>query len=214
MPNSANSNSGSTGTTSAAAAEHRTDEASKAGSKADSEADFLAEQAIAARAAMLGVIGDLQANARTRWEQATDVRGWIDRHPWMAVGAASAAGFAAAAAVTPGPGQSLGEKLSSTIESVMPQADEANGSTAADDAPRAARQASQASIWGMLLEPVIEVIKVAAQNYFTAYVAGQAAAQATCTPDGEESEGDGSASAPSGSASATESTETNASAMA
>jgi hypothetical protein len=210
MPNSANSNSGSTGTTSAAAAEHRTDEASQAGS----EAEFLAEQAVAARAAMLGVIGDLQANARTRWEQATDLRGWIDRHPWMAVGAASAAGFAAAAAVTPGPGQSLGEKLSSTIESVMPQAEEANGSAAADEAPRAARQASQPSIWGMLLEPVIEVLKVAAQNYFTAYVAGQAAAQATCTPDGDESERDESASAPSGSAAGVESTETNASAMA
>ena len=66
----------------------------------------------------------------------------------------------------------------------------------------------------MLLEPVIEVLKVAAQNYFTAYVAGQAAAQATCNPERDESDGDDSASAPPASDSSTESTETNASAMA
>ena len=70
------------------------------------------------------MFGDLQANVRTRRELATDLRGWIDRHPWMAVGAASAAGFAAAAAVTPAPGQSLGEKLSSTIEAAMSRAEE------------------------------------------------------------------------------------------
>jgi len=157
---------------------------------------------------MLGVIGDLQANVRAGWEHATDVRGWIDRHPWVAVGAASAAGFAAAAAVTPASGQSLGEKLSSTVEAVMAQAEAASGEAEVDGAPaaRAGRQASQPSVWGMLLEPVVDVLKVALQNYFTAYVAGQAAAQATCDPNNDEPTGAPPASA--------ESTETNASALA
>jgi hypothetical protein len=193
------------GTTSAAAAKPSDD-----GGKAGSESDFLAQQSAAARAAARRVIDDLQANARAGWEHATDLRGWIDSHPWIAVGAASAAGFAAAAAVTPAPGQSLGEKLSSTFEAAMSQAKAANGQTEPDEAPaaRAGRRGSRASLWGMLLEPVIEVLKVALQNYFTAYVAGLAASQATCAPASENSTSENSTSA------LAESTETNASPLA
>jgi hypothetical protein len=203
MPNSANSNSGSTGTTSPAAAARRFDE------PAASEAEYLADQSAAARAAMLGVIGDFQANLRARWEQATDVHGWIDRHPWMAVGAASAAGFATAAAVTPSAGQSLRDKLSSTIEAAMAQVAPEDGQSEADEVPpaRPSRASSQPSIWGMLLEPVMDVLKVAVQNYFAAYVAGQAAAHASCAPENDHSDR-------SDRPSSAESTETNASAMA
>ena len=184
------------------------------------------EQSAAARAALRGTVSDLQANLRARWEQATDLRCWVERHPWIAVGAASAAGFTAAAVVTPAAGESLGEKLSQAVEAVMGENGSANGEAEPDDEEAAARRraadrrVAPASMWAMLLEPVVDVLKVALQNYLMAFMAGQAAAaaQAASAPaDDEPANRTGSANraGPANrSGEPVESTETNASALA
>ena len=41
-------------------------------------------------------LGEIGQNVDQAWRQATDVRGLIERHPWLALGAAAAVGFAGA----------------------------------------------------------------------------------------------------------------------
>jgi hypothetical protein len=72
-----------------------------------SEADYLAREVVDARSALLHALADLKSSAAS----STDMRKWVQHYPWAAVGAAVAAGFAAAAAVTPAPGESISDKL-------------------------------------------------------------------------------------------------------
>jgi hypothetical protein len=168
---------------------------------------------------MLGAWSDLRANLHARWEQATDLHGWVERHPWFAVGAASAAGFTAAAVVTPSAGESLNEKLSRAVEAVMgEQGSAANGDPDDEDAAARSRatdrRVASASIWAMMLEPVVEIVKAALQNYVMTAMAGHAeAAQAAAAAafDDEPAPRAGSGYRPG---EPVESTETNASAMA
>jgi hypothetical protein len=166
-----------------------------------SEAAYLSEQAAAAQAAMRGALGDLQANLRAQWEQAADVQSWIQRHPWFAVGAASAAGFTAAAVVTPGPGESLGEKLSRAAEAFMPEGGSADGQEPSAEAVMANGRSTDrraSSIWAVLLEPVVEILKVAVENYLMTAMAGQAAAAAPAAanePETDPADQNGSAEA-------------------
>lgn len=183
---------------------------------ASSETEYLSEQSDAARAAIGGVIADLKNNLQSGWEQATDVHGWIERHPWLAVGAASAAGFAAAAVVTPAPGEALGEKLSGVVRSAMDEFRSAGGQ--ADGEAEAANGASAArpaavSPWAVLLGPLVDIAQVALQNYLAAYMAGRAAAGATSPPDTATESAAEPAAGPA-TPGDVESTETNASAWA
>jgi hypothetical protein len=73
-----------------------------------SEADYLAREVADAKAALSHAIADLKTGLIT----SADLRRWVTHYPWAAVGAATVAGFAAGAAVTPAPGESIGEKLS------------------------------------------------------------------------------------------------------
>jgi hypothetical protein len=61
-----------------------------------------------AKAALQNAVGDL----RNGLASSADLRAWVRRYPWAAVGAAAVTGFAAATAITPAPGESLQEKLS------------------------------------------------------------------------------------------------------
>lgn len=62
-----------------------------------SEADFLGEEAQRAKAAVVRSLREIQEDLKA----AVDIREWAREHPWMAVGIASLAGFAAAAASRP-----------------------------------------------------------------------------------------------------------------
>src|SRR5579862_8238473 len=77
--------------------------ASAGGRKADapradetlSEAEFLEKQAHDAQAAISKVLQDLKAKVG----QGVDPKAWAREHPWIAVGAAAVAGFAATSAL-------------------------------------------------------------------------------------------------------------------
>jgi ElaB/YqjD/DUF883 family membrane-anchored ribosome-binding protein len=72
-----------------------------------SESALLQGEAAQAQAAMRAKWSD----AQTALKQAADVRAWTEKYPWWSVGAAAAAGLAAAVIVTPRRGESLGDRL-------------------------------------------------------------------------------------------------------
>jgi hypothetical protein len=72
-----------------------------------SEADYLARELVDAQAALSHALADLKSGVAN----STDLRQWVQHYPWAALGAAVVTGFAAAAAVTPGPGESIKDKL-------------------------------------------------------------------------------------------------------
>jgi hypothetical protein len=74
-----------------------------------SESEFLEKQARDAQAAMSRVLQDL----KTRLGQGVDPKAWAREHPWIAVGAAAVAGFAATAALVPSKEEQTLKKLAS-----------------------------------------------------------------------------------------------------
>lgn len=113
--------------------------------------------------------------------------------------------------VTPGPGESLGEKLSRTVKTVVAEANGEDGAEADGDrepAKRTGRRVAEASLWGILLEPLIPLVRSTLESYLAAYIAGRAAAAQAPEPGGSEPSPHAAAEGP------VESTETNASALA
>jgi hypothetical protein len=72
-----------------------------------SEADYLAREIVDAKSALSHALADLKSGVAN----STDLRKWVQHYPWAALAAALATGFAAAAAVTPAPGESVSDKL-------------------------------------------------------------------------------------------------------
>jgi len=72
-----------------------------------SESDYLAKQAQDAQAAISQVFQDLKA----KLGQGVDPKAWAKEHPWIAVGAAAVAGFAATAALVPSKEEQTLKKL-------------------------------------------------------------------------------------------------------
>ena len=62
-----------------------------------SESEFLAQQAEMARTAMMRSLSEI----KTRLAQGADPKAWAREFPWITVGAAAVAGFAAAATLIP-----------------------------------------------------------------------------------------------------------------
>lgn len=138
----------------------------------ESEPKFLEHEANDARAAIQNTLGDLQRDLLNVWDNATDVRSWVDAHPWLALGAASAAGFVTAAVLTPAANESAVHKWSRVARGMMGS----DGESERAEAPRAAAPPpAHHSILGMILSPLVEVLKVALQNIIVAAVAGGAA---------------------------------------
>ncbi|RIK75745.1 MAG: hypothetical protein DCC68_20650 [Planctomycetota bacterium] len=65
--------------------------------------------------------------ALQRFREAKNLRRWVRRYPWPTVGAAAAAGFTAAAVVTPAKGEKLSEKLSRVASRVPEASGDARG---------------------------------------------------------------------------------------
>jgi hypothetical protein len=87
--------------------------ASRKPPKSITEAEYLDQQARQAREAINRVIDQI----RDLGGQAADPRPYVERYPWISMGAAIAAGFVAATAVTPARGQAVGQRLSSLVSS-------------------------------------------------------------------------------------------------
>jgi hypothetical protein len=66
-------------------------------SEGQSEVAFLSDEARLAQVAILRTIEDLKHDLA----HAADLKYWTEKHPWAALGIASAAGFLAAAAIVP-----------------------------------------------------------------------------------------------------------------
>ncbi|MHB1033303.1 MAG: hypothetical protein ACYC0Y_01545 [Pirellulales bacterium] len=128
-----------------------------------SEADFLAWQAEAATAAFGDAIDDLKARLRN----VADVRAWTQRHPWIALGAAAAAGFAAATGVSAVSHEGTPEKRSPTHQR---RRVETLPSAAASPVPHG----ELAAVLAALLAPAIDRVKAAMVASFLSMIRGLA----------------------------------------
>jgi ElaB/YqjD/DUF883 family membrane-anchored ribosome-binding protein len=144
-------------------------ETSRAGpAPTESEAEFLARQAAEAQAALGAALGDLGQSLDQSWHQATDVRALIARHPWLALGAAAAVGFAGGMAFSPG---ARGNMRASGRD----RHDFFDGG----DQPEQARPSRWSSLvpWEMLIAPITELVRTLVENLFAAFIASRVAAQ-------------------------------------
>jgi hypothetical protein len=123
-----------------------------------SEAEFLAQEIAEAKAALSRAVTELKLDAAS----AGDLRKWTQRYPWAAVGTAAVVGFAAAAAVTPAPGETFFDHLSQQKPKSRPYA--TNSGVAEDKlAPPKQSAFSEKVIDGMF-----ELAKVFIQSLFVA----------------------------------------------
>lgn len=88
-----------------------------------SEAEFLAQQAQAARLA----IGQAWRDIKLRLGEGVDPRAWAQEHPWIAVSAAAVAGFVATATLVPSKEQQALSKLAAIERALQPPPPPANG---------------------------------------------------------------------------------------
>lgn len=79
-----------------------------------SEADYLAQQADAAKDALSATLGQI----KTRLGQSADVRLWTKEHPWISLATAAVAGFAAASTLVPSKEQQALKKLAAIEEAL------------------------------------------------------------------------------------------------
>ncbi len=77
-----------------------------------SEAELLRQQADEARRAVAQAFNRIQDDLKA----SADVKAWACRYPWPTVGAAAAAGFLTAVAVTPAPRRRRKQKLADMLE--------------------------------------------------------------------------------------------------
>jgi len=160
--------SGSTPTSKRDDATHRGDDAAKL-----SEAEFLRQEADRARQALMRSWSDAKAHLL----HGADPRAWTGEHPWMALGGAAVAGFAAAAVLVPSKEEQALKKLAAlerALSGVEPKAPApATGASTNGDA--AAIKAKH----GWLTTLALELIKTIRPALVSALTAGIAAKTAT-----------------------------------
>jgi hypothetical protein len=130
-----------------------------------SEADFLEREVADAKAALSHAVADLRNGVKS----SADLRLWVKHYPWAAMGAAAVAGFAAATAVTPAKGETVGEKLSRLAKSAKP------GETT-DSAGQVSTQTASQSPKTTLLNSLVDIAKVLIQTVVLATVQNQSQA--------------------------------------
>ena len=124
-----------------------------------SEADYLAREVADAKAALTESLAGLKLGLTN----SADLRQWVKCYPWASLGAATAAGFAAAAAVTPAKGESINDKIARLRRNGQP--------TSADESPSAPAQFNsprRASVTDQLINSVFDLAKVLVQTLIVA----------------------------------------------
>jgi len=133
-----------------------------------SEADFLAEQAKAAKEAVARtaqeLIGKLGQNA--------DPRELTKQHPWASVAAAVVGGFAAAALTVPSKEQQAMRRLSRLERTLNMHHDQ---EPAEEDRGARNYASGRSSFWGGLAQQVLEAVKPALLSALTAGIAAKGA---------------------------------------
>lgn len=102
-----------------------------------------------------------------------DVRHWTQQYPWISLGVAAVAGFAAAATVVPSKDETWKEKFESLKEALTPEPEVvgSNGKHAEEKVAAAAKP----SMWSELLREAVK----AARPIITSVVSGAVAAKAS-----------------------------------
>ena len=124
------------------------------------EAAYLAQQNAEAKEAVTRTLEELKESLKT----AADIQLWTRQHPWVAVGVAAAAGFAAATAVTPSPAAEVQEKLERLEQYERGRAPAAASAAGARSGPNSAMNS--------LLKPLFDMAKVAVQSSIASAIAG------------------------------------------
>lgn len=92
-----------------------------------------------------------------------DPKVWARTHPWISVGIAAAAGFAAASAIVPAPGQRTADKWAGVMHRLAP--DRQGGASGMPNSPsEASAPSSTTSIWTSVIDALFELTKVAITN--------------------------------------------------
>src|SRR5881275_1989199 len=83
-----------------------------------SEADFLADQQVKAKAAMDTAFADMKKAIASGFSSNAQLSEWMGAYPWVSLGLGAAAGFLAGSALTPARDETFKERLESLIEEV------------------------------------------------------------------------------------------------
>jgi hypothetical protein len=122
-----------------------------------SEADYLAREVTEAKAALTHSLTDLKLGLAN----GADLRQWVKHYPWASLGAALAAGFSAAAVVTPAPGESVTDKLSRLRSDGQPSSNESS-------APQQIKSTNGQAVTDKLIGSLFDLAKVLVQSLIVA----------------------------------------------
>jgi hypothetical protein len=145
------------------------------------EAEYLAAQAHDAAAA----IGAAFSSFKTDLSQGLDPKGLAKQHPWIAIGAAAVAGFAAASTLVPSKEEQALKKLSRIEQALRPEP------FSAPPRPAPAEQTGEPqSLKGRVFAEILAALKPALSSALAAYAATRPA------PDPQPTNGNGHSSYP------------------
>lgn len=134
------------------------------------EADYVAEQAAQAKAAIGTVIGDMKAALAG----SMDLREWTRQYPWIVTASAAVAGFAAGMMVTPSKEESFKDMWESIKDKFTPDVStkpEVNARTVADQPA----QGDKPSWFSVVLREVLKAVGPTIGGMLTGALASQPA---------------------------------------
>ena len=136
------------------------------------ESEYLAQQAQAAQA----VLAQAWKEFKGKLGQGVDPKAWARQHPWMAIGGAAVAGFAATAAIVPSKEQQALRKLAELERALHPPTPQpGNGDT----------KKEKAGILGAIAVEALSLLKPVLTSILTARMGG------ATPPDGSQAESNG-----------------------
>ena len=136
-----------------------------------SEAEFLARQGADARAALGATLGDLRSRVSDSVNEATDAKAWIARHPWSALLASALAGFGGALVFAPRRGESIEERFDKLKQSFVASSPEPAAGEARRTEQTAAASTWRAEILGLLLAPLVDLLRVTLETFIRSTLA-------------------------------------------
>ena len=141
-----------------------------------SEADFIADQQVKAKAAMDRTIADMKLALTNGFKDNAHITEWMGAYPWVSLGAGAVVGFLAGSAFTPARDETLKERLNSLIEEIktkeVPDKQKEKGT---EKAARAAVEAQQPSVMGKVASGIFDIVKTALVSTLSGAVAGKVA---------------------------------------
>jgi hypothetical protein len=134
----------------------------------DAEAEYLAREIADSKSALIRTTEELKENLCAT----ADLTKWVKQYPWAALGVATVTGFTVAAVVTPQPGQTFSDKLSSLLGKQPPDDDSVPGEAAS--AARSSKASSGARMSQSLLESLFSLARILLESFIVAAVRGPA----------------------------------------